>query len=150
MSGTKSKLMRWVLLLADFDYEVYHVSGSHNQAADSLLRHPVETEREGKEIPEREISAKALDKSGEFVLMTLADLEIETIRNYQEEDLTCKRMKEWILKSTTDFKGVPRNFKRCYKGFRIEDGNLKYASHLTQTSAVRVVPRGRSREIMDR
>lgn len=40
VSGTKSKLMRWALILAGFDFEIILVPGTSNQAADNLLRNP--------------------------------------------------------------------------------------------------------------
>lgn len=35
VSRTKSKLMRWALILADFDFDIHHVPKSENEAADS-------------------------------------------------------------------------------------------------------------------
>ena len=46
---TKPRLMRWVLLLQEFDFEVKYRKGTKNQAADHLSRLEDEAMRELRE-----------------------------------------------------------------------------------------------------
>lgn len=40
MKNTNQGLMRWCLVLQDYDLEMYHVKGSENVIADALSRAP--------------------------------------------------------------------------------------------------------------
>ena len=110
MSGTKSKLMHWPVQLVDFDFDICHVPGPSNQAADSLSRHPVvEPEPEKTKLLERN-SKTTPDRWGGPVLIVIKDgKDSEVARKY-------RKMKEWIMKWTTNFQGTPKQLKVCYTG----------------------------------
>lgn len=142
VSGTKSKLMRWALLLAEFDFEVIHVSGTSNQAADSLSRNPSDESRQAETLPEREVPTPPKTTEQPPVLMALDNgFGKELIKKWQEEDEVCKKMIDWIRSRSDDRLGVPRSFKTCYKNLRLQDGILVYVSKFANQSPVTVLPK---------
>ena len=93
MSSTKSKLMRWALLLADFDFDVTHVPGTNNQAADSLSRNPAYDHDSDKSLPEREVPRIVQKSEEEPVLMRMGkDITADLLKKCQAEDPACKAM----------------------------------------------------------
>lgn len=151
-SGAKSKLMRWALILNDFDFEIHHVPGTSNQAADSLSRNPVDESKPAKELQEREIPGAVRDKQSS-VLLAIAghnsnDIDLELIRKWQTEDKACSRMKSWLNRRSSDCRYVPPQFKMCYKNFRLEDNILMYSSHLPGSSPVIVIPKSQTEPIL--
>ncbi|XP_054280442.1 uncharacterized protein LOC128998359 [Macrosteles quadrilineatus] len=154
VSGTKSKLMLWSLILADFDFEIHHVPGELNQAADSLSRNPVDSGEISKELMEREVPVPMKLKQIEPVLMVAqrenCDIDLELIKKWQNEDAACSRMKSWITNRYTNSEAVPFQFKTCYKNFRLEDSILMYKSHLSESSPVIVVPKSQAVRILEK
>lgn len=150
-SGTKSKLMRWALLLSEFDFEICHVPGTANEAADSLSRNPAEERQPAETIPEREIPNMRMEISKESVLLVMKDeLTLETIRRWQGDDEPCQRMIQWINKRNADNHRVPKEFKMCYKNFRVEDGILRYGSQVSNSPSVPVLPRSFAGLVLER
>ena len=144
MSSTKSKLMRWALLLTDFDFDVCHVPGVTNQAADSLSRNPACGPEPSRELPEREIPTPPRKVQQRPVLMAVGTIiNSDLIKKWQSEDATCKAMMDWILKHTSNPRDVPQAFKMCYKQLRLEKGLLMYTSQLSDLSPVAVVPQSK-------
>lgn len=151
VSGTKSKLMRWALILAEFDFEVQHVPGVSNQGADSLSRHPVAEPATSNVIPEREVPQNQNSIINEPVLMVFQEeFNLEILRKWQEEDKACKDMIQWIGRRDSHNYPVPKEFKMCYKNFRLEKGLLMYSSHISNMPSVVVVPRSHSMVILEK
>ncbi|MGP1959513.1 MAG: hypothetical protein ACTS77_01180, partial [Arsenophonus sp. NC-TX2-MAG3] len=86
----------------------------------------------------------------EPALITINDRWNNETMKWQEEDLSCRKMKEWIPNYTGNSHGVPKEFKMYYKGFRVENDLLKYSSHLNHSPLVIVVPKSRGLEIIER
>lgn len=149
LSNTKSKLMRWAMLLAGFDYEIHHVPGSENQAPDALSRNPTSEPGLDRELPEREFPDCANVVERFPVLMALVkDIDTSTIKRWQAEDSACTEMMVWLNSCCTTSEGVPKEFKMCYKNFRLEQGVLMYSSHISNLASVIVIPKSRANEIL--
>lgn len=152
-SGAKSKLMRWALVLNDFDFEIHHVPGTSNQAADSLSRNPMDGSEVTKELQEREIPGTT-KKEQSSVLLVMEDasngINLELLKKWQMEDTACSKMKSWLSKRSADSRLVPAQFKMCYKNFRLEEGLLMYLSHLPGSSPVIVIPRSKAENILEK
>ncbi|MGP1915783.1 MAG: hypothetical protein ACTS4Y_01650 [Candidatus Hodgkinia cicadicola] len=72
------------------------------------------------------------------------------IKKWQEENFVCRKMKEWISKCTGNNQKVPKEFKMCYKEFRVENNLLKYASHLKHSPLHIGVPKAYGNQIIGR
>ena len=154
VSSTKSKLMRWALLLADFDFDICHVAGQTNQAADSLSRNPAAEPESNDNLPEREVPECSKDTESSPVLLAMSkettDIDMTLIQKWQEEDNACRRMKSWIRRRSTCAQGVPSEFSMCYKNFRLEKDILWYVSIYANTKPVAVIPRVRADTILEK
>ena len=59
-------------------------------------------------------------------------------------------MMTWFTKCYTNPQGIPKEFKMCYKNFRLENGILMYMSPLSDLSPVAVIPRANSWVIINK
>lgn len=154
VSGTKSILMRWALILADFDFEIILVPGTSNQAADNLLRNPGGVITDSyKELQEREIPT-ASKYPEDHVLLAMqhkgSGIDRELVEKWQTEDVACSRTKEWIAKRSNDHLNIPPQFRMCYKNFRLENGVLMYLLYLPSSSPVVVDPKSQAKMILEK
>lgn len=65
---TKQKFIRWALLLQEFDFDIEHVSGKHNELPDYLSRNPEES-----------MSEECIDESVEHISVPQIEDNVEKI-----------------------------------------------------------------------
>nr|GEZ76828.1 reverse transcriptase domain-containing protein [Tanacetum cinerariifolium] len=112
----KARLLRWILLLQEFDFKVIDTRGAENYAADHLsrLKNPYENVFDPKEINEI-FSLESLNKVAHKDPSTLwfADLANYHARNFIIKGMTSQQKKKFFKDARHYFWDNPYLFRTC-------------------------------------
>ncbi|KAI5753968.1 hypothetical protein M8J77_004729 [Diaphorina citri] len=101
---SKSKLVRWALLLQEFSFEIQHVKGTENELPDAMSRQPLDTPV-GKDAENwSRMLCPELSQDGSIHVNAVVEIDLlQQIKAEQREDSYCKNIVKH-LEENKDYK----------------------------------------------